>query len=75
MPPMLWGNAILKHKCPACDLEKQKNASWFRAIRSYKCEGCGSHVVVTYDTKLKLYAEHSRQADSCLSATEAKFAQ
>jgi len=54
-------NVMLKHNCPDCGHGRVKPGSWFRAIRQYKCEGCGSTVVVTYDMKLRLHARYASQ--------------
>jgi transposase-like protein len=67
------GKVLLKHACPQCGHELEKSATWFRAIRSYKCETCKSLIVMTYDMKLKLCAqyEHRRGSPDTLPSTDA----
>jgi hypothetical protein len=64
MPLSRLGKALLKHACPKCGHEKEKAATWYRAIRSYKCDVCESLVVMTYDMKLKLCAQHEHRTGS-----------
>ena len=58
--PRLEYHDLLKHQCPECGHSKVKAPSWFRGIRSYRCEGCLNIVQMTYDMKLKLYERHAR---------------
>jgi transposase-like protein len=46
---------VLAHPCPHCQRVRQQKGSWFRAIRSYKCDDCGGVVELSYDTKLRLF--------------------
>ena len=48
--------------CPVCGHSLTKRGSWFKSASRFVCEGCGTEVHISYDDKLRLFAEHERKA-------------
>ena len=56
LPPALF-HVILSHSCPRCGWRRKGKGGWFRSIRNYTCESCRAEVGLTYDDKVKIFAE------------------
>ena len=52
-------HVILTRPCPHCQHPLRKTGSWFQSVRRYRCEGCGELVPLTYEDKVKMFAEHA----------------
>ena len=51
----------LCYPCPLCGHNLEKNARWFRITGKYTCAGCHKRLQMTYDTKVKLFADYERK--------------
>jgi hypothetical protein len=46
----------LSHACPHCGHKHVAAGIWFRAIRHYSCTECSGDIILTYEDKMKLFA-------------------
>jgi transposase-like protein len=46
--------------CPICGHPHRRKGSWFKTAAYFRCEGCHARSPVTYEDKLRLFAEHAR---------------
>jgi transposase-like protein len=50
----------LAYPCPDCGQKHTNKGSWFRSIAHYRCLVCHHEVRMTYDAKLRLFADYKR---------------
>lgn len=51
-------DVVLTFVCRQCGRQLLKKGGWFMGAHSFKCEGCGREVRLSYDDKLVLFANH-----------------
>ncbi|SDR58272.1 hypothetical protein SAMN05519103_06066 [Rhizobiales bacterium GAS113] len=50
----------LTFECAHCGLALSKKGSWFKSARRFTCAGCQREVRLTYDDKIRIFAQHAR---------------
>jgi hypothetical protein len=48
----------LTHSCRHCGRVLTRAGSWFKSVGRYRCAGCATDCHLTYEDKLKLFADH-----------------
>jgi hypothetical protein len=48
----------LCHSCRNCGQVLERAGSWFKSVGRYRCAGCATDCHLTYEDKLKLFADH-----------------
>jgi hypothetical protein len=52
-------DVILSYQCPLCAHHVRKKGSWFQSTGMYTCAGCRTRVRLTYNAKVKVFADHA----------------
>lgn len=58
--PVELRDSLLTYMCPRCGHRLERRAVWFKAVSSFRCEGCQQALHLTYPEKVKLFENYVR---------------